>query len=229
MNKYLNEVIFNAEKEYLILKEFSENAAHEFQTPVSIIQSKLDLIIQGDNLNNEQIEAINAAYASVKRISNLYKTLLLLSRIENRRFNQPEAIKLKEKLEEKLKQFEQILTERNIQVEQEYKNPVIVIDSQLLDILLNNVLGNAIRHNIQDGKIKITASGHQLMISNTSADPAMMPQQMFRRFHKIQSRQGNTGLGLAIIKQICDQSDIQVRYWFRESWHTFSFTRTNNL
>ncbi|MHB8208621.1 histidine kinase dimerization/phospho-acceptor domain-containing protein [Mucilaginibacter sp.] len=54
-----------------MLKEFTENASHEIQTPLSIIRSKLDVIIQEDNLSPQQSRAVETAYHSVKRLTNL--------------------------------------------------------------------------------------------------------------------------------------------------------------
>src|SRR6185369_2036650 len=54
MNQTLEKATRQAQEDYLLLKEFTENASHEMQTPLAIMRSKLDLLIQGENLSEEQ-------------------------------------------------------------------------------------------------------------------------------------------------------------------------------
>jgi signal transduction histidine kinase len=114
MNKVLENSINKAESDYVSLREFTENASHELQTPLAIIRSKLDLIVQYKNLNEEQNQALISTYASIKKLKNLGKSLLLLTKIENNQFQKKININIKRKVEEKLLQFEELLTSKNI-------------------------------------------------------------------------------------------------------------------
>ena len=60
-----------------MLKEFTENASHELQTPLAIVRSKLDILIQDENLSETQGRAAEAAYAAIQKMSKLSQSLLL--------------------------------------------------------------------------------------------------------------------------------------------------------
>ncbi|HXB08693.1 MAG TPA: ATP-binding protein, partial [Puia sp.] len=93
---------------------------------------------------------------------------------------------------------------------------------ELLDILLNNLFSNAIRHNIPDGEIHTQLLARSLRLSNTGADDALDSSRIFRRFYKNGSQPDNNGLGLSIIKQICDTTSMQVHYGFAAGRHSFT-------
>src|SRR5260221_14232018 len=76
LNDNLTDTIQKAEEEYRTLKEFTENASHELQTPLAIIRSKLDLLIQKKDLSEEQSEELKEIYMAVKRMSRLSGSLL---------------------------------------------------------------------------------------------------------------------------------------------------------
>jgi len=63
----LKDTIDKVEEEYQILKEFTENASHELQTPLAIIRSKLDLLIQREDLSEAQSEGLKEIYVEIKK------------------------------------------------------------------------------------------------------------------------------------------------------------------
>jgi signal transduction histidine kinase len=224
MNEQVNSMMHSAEKDYVLLKEFTENASHELQTPLSIIRSKLDLIIQGENLSDAQSRAMESAYQGISRLVNLNQSLLLLSKIENHQFNDKSRINLKDKINDKLFQLEEFWLEKKLTVHADINEAYIFANPNLIDILLNNALSNASRHNILNGNITISLTNSQLIISNTGLNSSIDPARIFSRFYKREQHSSNNGLGLSIIKQICDQADILVNYTFQNNQHSFSFT-----
>jgi Signal transduction histidine kinase len=66
MNESLGMAARKAEQDYLLLKEFTENASHELQTPLSIIRSKLEILIQDEDLSHRQSEIVSSAFAAIK-------------------------------------------------------------------------------------------------------------------------------------------------------------------
>jgi signal transduction histidine kinase len=224
LNRQLNSMILNAQKEYTILKEFTENASHEMQTPLGIIRSKLDIIVQGENLSEQQSQAMESAYQSVRRLTNLGQSLLLLSKIENNQFNSITIIDLEDKIKDKIIQLEEFWREKHITVNFLREPAVISANNDLLDILLNNLFSNASRHNIETGIIDVDLKQGKLIVSNTGTNEPIDPVRIYSRFYKQRQHSVNNGLGLAIIKRICDQSQIAVSYYFIDQRHTFSFS-----
>jgi signal transduction histidine kinase len=224
MNARIADMIRNTEKEYALLKEFTENASHEMQTPISIIRTKLDMIVQGENLSDQQSLAMESVYQSVRRLSNLGQSLLLLSKIENNQFSDTALINLEDRINDKVSQLEEVWQEQQITVNCYTESSMIRVNPDLLDILLNNVLGNASRHNIKNGTIDIGLKPGTLTVSNTGGEEPINPARIFTRFYKQQQHSMNNGLGLAIIKQLCDRSRIGVSYHFADHRHHFLFT-----
>lgn len=221
MNASLSQAINGAKDDYRILKEFTENASHETQTPLAIIRSKLDLVIQDEGLSEGQSDALKSAYAAVSRLSKLNQSLLLLAKIENQQFTATEEINLKEKMEEKLLQFTEFW-EGNIKLKTEITPSMIKANPELIDILLNNLLSNAGRHNVEGGGISISLQPGKLTISNTAKQNGLDTKKLFNRFYKEAQYSQHNGLGLSIVKQICEHSNLNISYDFIDQHHTFS-------
>ena len=221
LNENLKDTIQKAEEEYQVLKEFTENASHELQTPLAIIRSKLDLIIQREDLSEAQSEEMKEIYAEVKKLSRLSGSLLLLAKIENHQFAQVSVINLKERIEKKIQQFQELWKNNEINLNNHMQEAGIRANGDLTEILLNNLLSNASRHNIKGGAIDIHLQANQLTVSNTGSAKALDAKRIFRRFYKEETNSRHNGLGLSIIKQICEQSHIQIAYSYKNGKHVF--------
>jgi len=93
LNVSLNYMTSKMYKDYVNMKEFTENAAHEMQTPVAVVQSKLELLLQDSNLKDEQVQSILLSVNALRRLSSLNEGLLLLAKIENNQYETTEEIK----------------------------------------------------------------------------------------------------------------------------------------
>jgi signal transduction histidine kinase len=220
MDETLKKATSQARNDYFLLKEFTENASHEMQTPLAIIRSKLDLFIQNENLSEDQSKTMQSAYLAVERLTRLNHSLLLLAKIGNNQYAEISSINFKQKLEEKIEAFHELWQSQNIAVTTSLTRAVVKMNPELADILLNNLLSNATRHNFTGGSITIDLPGKQLKISNSSMHNDLDSPHLFSRFYK-QDGKGNNGLGLSIIKQICDISGLEIHYIFEDRHHTF--------
>jgi signal transduction histidine kinase len=216
-----NAVISMSEKvnqEYHSLKNFTENASHEMQTPLAILNARLDLMIQNENLSELEIGQVQEMYEAVNRLTRLNKSLLLLTKIENRQFSEAEPIQLNQIIEEKIVQFADQIKAHNITIETDIQPLALKMNHHLAEILINNLFSNAIHHNLENGTITISLENEELMISNTGPNDNIDPEKLFDRFQKGTMSEG-LGLGLAIVKQICDQYNFMVRYSFVDDLH----------
>lgn len=207
-------------QDYEMLKNFTDNASHEMQTPLAIINSKLDLLIQDQHLGAQHLQQLQAMYDAVGRLSKLNQSLLLLTKIENRQFTHTDLVALASLIQKKLVQFEDLVRARNLTVNTTLDNGDLRMNAYLADILLNNLLVNAIRHNQDGGQLNIHLTKDALLISNTGPALSFDPTTIFDRFTK-GSHSDGTGLGLAIVKQICDNHGLPLSYDWRNHWHIF--------
>ncbi len=220
MNDHFTKAAENATRDYRNLKEFSENASHEIQTPLAIMRSSLDLLTQ-ENMTARQSELLQSVYASVRKLSRLQQSMLLLTKIDNRQFEQTGSIRIDLALQEKMHQFQELLLPKNLTCTLDLADTIIPANKELLEILLNNLFSNAIRHNTPNGSIYVKCKERSLIIGNTGIDQPLDPDRIFRRFYRNSDQSENSGLGLSIIKQICDTTALQVLYEFENSLHRF--------
>ena len=206
--------------DYKDLKAFTENASHELLTPIAVINSKLDTLLQTDNFSPQQSKLLNDLYSAVSRLTRLNQSLLLLVKIENHLLGGNEQINLRLMIEELIIQFEEIFQDKGLKVNYELEDKELHANPYLIDVLLNNLLSNAIRHNHHGGSINIRLTGDELTIKNTGDETALQIDQLFKRFHKSSSSEGS-GLGLTISKQICDNLGYTLDYDFSGHLHTF--------
>jgi signal transduction histidine kinase len=223
--QYLNTVLTNAlskaQQDYQTLKEFTENASHELQTPLAVIQSKLDLLIQDEHLSENESGIIQSAYDAVQNLNKLNQSLLLLAKIENKQFSETTVIDLKEMLQNKLSQFNDLWKSRNIQVQANLSEKSIRGNKYLVEILLNNLLSNATKHNIENGFIHIILND-DLEITNSGILHSLDESFLYKRFSSQNKEAGNYGLGLSIVQQICIASGYTSAYNFSPpNVHTF--------
>jgi signal transduction histidine kinase len=202
------------------LKQFTENASHEMRTPLAVITAKLDMLIQDETLKRSQYEQLTDIYTATGKLSRLNHALVLLVKIENNLIHDEEKIELDEVLSEKLKHFQELLASKNIQLKKELHHQALTASKYLTDILLNNLLSNAIRHNIDHGNLTILLTNGMLVIQNSGVPTPLNPEQVFERFQKSQKSDG-TGLGLAIVKNICNMYGWKVNYDYNDQLHTF--------
>jgi len=201
------------------LKEFSENASHEMQTPLAIMKSKIELLLQSSTLTKEQSEQLQSIYQAGNRLSKLNKTLLLLAKVENQQFSDKEEISFKNLIEKQLENYEDFIINKKITVHKELSGHICSANMILVDTLISNLLSNAIKHNIPNGKINILYNMDTLIFSNTGNTLKGAPENLFNRFKKESTLKDSLGLGLAIIKQICDVNQWQLNYTCKENLH----------
>jgi signal transduction histidine kinase len=209
-------------KNYTSQKEFNENSAHELQTPLAIIRNKLELLIQSKNLTDDDMALIESMFFTINRLTQLNKSLILLSKIENDQYGDLTKIDIDILLVTILDYFEEFISDKNIKLELDLeKLKPFSSNIVLIETLLTNLISNAIKHNVEGGHITIrTYSNNILEIKNTGAALEVDPERMFGRFSKNSTTETSVGLGLAIVKKICDYYNFSISYTNLKNEHT---------
>ncbi|MHB1179452.1 MAG: sensor histidine kinase [Daejeonella sp.] len=223
LNNALDKLIGDNMKAYQMQKEFTENASHELQTPLAIFQSKLDILLQQPSLTIEQI--IQSLYEASARLSRVNRNLLLLSKIENKQFPETEIIDMVEIVNDVLPYFSEQCLSNNLKItlHTETKGLVVEANKGLCEIMINNLILNAVSHNLPNGSIVLLLENNKLTISNPGLK-SLDTATLFKRFSKASSNAHNTGLGLAIVEQICLLQNWRISYSFENNAHLFSVT-----
>ncbi|WP_461448527.1 sensor histidine kinase [Mucilaginibacter sp.] len=220
LNEAVAKMSARAITEYQGLKTFTENASHEMMTPLSVITSKLDLLIQDERLDSEQLNQITDIYSASNKLARLNQSLLILVKIDNDLLQDNETLDLSVVIFEKAQQFQEIIKNKNITLTTELHELEITASKYLIDLMINNLFSNAIRHNKATGEIKIGISGRTLYFHNSSNQSELDSELIFNRFYKGKTSDG-TGLGLAILKNICNNYGFEISYKYSDELHIF--------
>lgn len=224
LNASLNSMTTKIHNDYVNMKEFTENAAHEMQTPLAVVQSKMELLLQDTNLNDNQVQSIMDASTALSRLSKLNQSLLLLAKIENNQYETNETVDLPDIIKKYLKLFDELIKDKQLITETHFEEELILnLHPLLADSLVSNLLGNAVKYNYPGGKIIITADNNKFQISNTSQLPPIDAGHLFKRFNKTKNATDTSnGLGLAIVKRICDTHNLSITYAEEKGIHQFT-------
>lgn len=227
LNQSFEKLIHTNLKIFRKQREFVENAAHELQTPLAIFQNQLELLMQDEHLTEAQAEIIQKMELSVKRLNRLNKNLLLLSKLEQGNFP-PKNLNLSQILNTSIDLFRHQFDHSKLNFKQNVESDVYVdANPLLLESLLNNLLSNCIKHNLEGGSIEITLNNKQVQLSNSGLK-ALDTEQLFERFQKTNSSADGNGLGLSIVKKIADLNQWQINYHFEKNMHYFELNFKNS-
>ena len=232
LNKVLIAMTERIKNDYYNLKEYTENASHELQTPIAVIISKMELLLQSDCMQEKELKTISDAYEASTKLSRLTNTLLLLSKIGNRQFPEVKKVDLTQIIDTQLSFLEDVIESKKISMNSPTKPYFVEMNPYLAEILISNLLKNAIRHNHNNGTISITANEKQFTIANSGERIQGTSDDIFKRFYKSSTSDSSVGLGLAIVQKICEVSGFKAVYSYANNLHNFSIIfhpGTNNL
>lgn len=218
LNKALVQLTKRNHQSYISQKEFTENAAHELQTPLAIIRTKLELLMQASEMNGEQAELISDLYDATDRINRLNKSLLLLSQIENSGTIEQQPVNLRNLVERNLHLYLDAFKSKGITPVVVGSNPTLHTNLALFEILISNLISNAARFSPTGGSVLVQFSDHELSVSNTG-DELQNPGKIFDRFHRESNQKNGIGLGLTISKQICNVLGFDLHYRYADNQH----------
>lgn len=220
LNSVVSIMLKKATTDYNEIKNFTENASHEIQTPLAIIKLKLELLSQSD-LEEEQMNTIQVISETTNRLSKLNQSLILLTKIDNNQFKEAEEINLSSLLLHHLSNYEELLQAKQIRLSKNITPGVkLIMNETLADILITNLLTNAIKHNTGEGRLEIHLDKHLFAVSNTGETLVTDPSLFFERFKKESSATDSLGLGLSIVKKISDTYGFITTYSYLKGVHT---------
>lgn len=223
LNEKMQNMIDRNEALFQQQKVFIENASHELQTPLAITINKLELLLEDSDLNENQLTEINETKEILHRMVGLNRSLLMLTKIENRQFDETSLVSFNRIQEDLIEDFKEILEYKKITLNYTNKGSFnFQANQNLIIILLSNLLRNAIRYNIDHGRIDISIAKNEIKIGNTSDLPPLNPNVIFERFYKYSKDKNAIGLGLSIVDSIIKTyPELNIEYNFEENMHVF--------
>jgi len=222
MQNLFSDMVERIDEDYSNLKQYTENMAHEIQTPLTVIRNKLENLLTDEKWMLEKGEEIKIIYDETNYLSKLGQSLNLITRIENREFTDAREIKTKAVIEKHLAAIQESFELNKLKVKTnlsaEHK---LYLDPVLLDIILKNLIRNAIQYASNVSPIVIESTPATLTISNHGNELPFAKEKLFDRFQRNNNSNKSLGLGLAIVKKICDLNNLVIKYRYSDQQHIF--------
>ncbi len=222
LNTSLNSMTERIHQDYHALKMFTENASHEMQTPLAVIRSKVESLLQLSEGKEAMVHQLMTIEDATLKLSRLHQSLLLLTKLENRQFELSTPVDLTAILHTKLEERESLINAKELIVSVAAEEVYLSFHQHLAEIMINNLLNNVIRYTPLCGTVSIRLSKESLSIKNYAADGPLDNEKLFQRFYKKEQSAESTGLGLAIVKEICTLAGFRIQY--RYAFHEHEFT-----
>lgn len=230
LSKVVTEVLESNIRSYYNQKQLIENASHEIQTPLAIALNKLQLLAENPELSEQAVKEVFQTIETLERLTRLNRSLLLLSKIENKQFLKEEIVDFNHLLKEVVEDFRDQMEFKEVELSLVSETELLVrMNPELARILVTNLVKNAVRHTVKKGRIEVLIRDKMLQISNTGRETALDPDKVFHRFYKESDSTASTGLGLAIVQSIADSSACTVGYDYALGVHRFVVIFGNSI
>jgi len=221
LNNEMESLTAKLQTDYRNLKQFTEDVSHEMQTPLAILQVKIETLMNDVNLSEQQFNNFSSFQVDISRLKQLNKKLIILAKIDNNQFTTTETVCINTILKESILNFIELA---NVEIQLESSTEInVMMDKSLAIILCNNLLSNAVKHNKESNQIFVKVENSTMQIFNSGEQALSQPDQLFVRFYKESKKPNSTGLGLSIVKKICNYYGFAPSYNFCENEHQHNF------
>jgi two-component system OmpR family sensor kinase len=196
----------------LLLDTFIKDTTHELNTPVSTILTNIELIDKESLGSKELAKKINRIEIGAKTISNIYDDLTYLM-LHNKLLSHDEDINLSELMFQRVEYFKSLATIKKIEIQTILNAETLLhADAKKLSKLIDNILSNAIKYNRVGGTILIVLSAKNLTIKDSGRGIKQESlHAMFERYSRFDKSVGGFGIGLSIVKMICDEYGFRIK------------------
>ena len=195
-------------------RAFTQHAAHELQTPLAVIKAQAELLLQSPQLEEADMEPLGEIIQQANRLSKINGALILLTKIEQAHFTDETWVDLEATLRNLIHHFEDLIEANGLKVDTTVNGPKprVFMSQTLAEILLANLLQNAIRYNVPSGWINLEINPEGLVMSNPGKPLTRPAAELFERFTRSNELEESMGLGLSIVQRIADAYDLTVTY-----------------
>ena len=227
LNDSVTACIHRIEEVYERERRFIGDASHELQTPLAVCQNRIEMLMDDATLTEQQMLELAKMQQTISELIRLNKTLLFLSKIENNQYIEHTEVNVNTKLHRQLEMLAEVYESKDITINLYEKSQWILrANDELITSLVSNLLRNAYIHSQSHSTIDIYIKEGALSIANTSDGVELDATRLFDRFYRgNHGKKHSNGLGLSIVKAICEASHLKVSYTFEQDKHIFTISR----
>jgi len=207
-----------------LLDNFIKDTTHEINTPISIINTNIELVNESA-LNKREIKILNRVKIASRTLESIYKDLKFLT-LESGKELESIEFNLKELIQERVEYFALAIDSKKIDIELLLEDSYIVANPQLIARVVDNLLSNAIKYNRVKGNIIITLKQGELMVQDGGIGIKKEHlSRLFERYSRFNTAEGGFGIGLNIVKHIADKYNLNIQIESEENIGTKVFIR----
>lgn len=223
LNASVSACIRRIEEVYERERRFIGDVSHELQTPLAVCQNRIELMMNESQLTEQQMVELVKIRQTLSELIRMNKTLLFLSKIENNQYIEHTEVTLNTKLHHQMEMLAEVYEAKCITINiYEKEQWTLHANDELMTSLVSNLLRNAYIHSQPHSTIDVYIKKGILSIANTGDSDALDAARLFDRFYRGQYTQKHSnGLGLSIVKAICEASHLNVNYTFEQGKHIF--------
>lgn len=208
---FLSKMFLKPLRNYITkLDDFIKDTTHELNTPISAIMMSIETIDK-NALDEKTLKKISRIDVAARTIFNLYQDLSFLT-LRDRAVGKIENVDLKSLASERILYFEPLADVKGVRFETHLDDAAIAADKNKITLVLDNLLSNAVKYNRKNGLIIVTLRGGYLSVSDTGIGIEVGKlEDIFTRYSRFDDASGGFGIGLSIVKIICDEYGIEIR------------------
>jgi signal transduction histidine kinase len=219
LDNTLRELMYKMGRLFENEKQTTANISHELLTPVSILRSKLENLLDSPDLNHQQAVKIEESLKTIYRLKTMVNSLLLIARLESQQYLKEDDFQISQVIDEAIEELLPLSDDKEIQFIKNLDAGIFMTKANkaLLFTMFYNVLNNAIKFTPEGGTISVSTvndrSGQSVTVTDTGngMDQAQI-DRLFSRFKKksVPDETGS-GIGLAIARSIADFHHIKIK------------------
>jgi signal transduction histidine kinase len=216
----INGLLHRIEQAVAREKQFTADASHELRTPLAVLKGTLEVLVRKPRRPEEYVESVALGIREIDRLAQLVDQLLLLARFENNTRSTRRELSVLSCVHDVLYRRRADLSAKRIRVDvQDGDLPPTLSDPYLVDLILDNLLANAIKYSPDGSTIRVGLGpvGERLRCTITDEGIGIRPEDLGRIFDPLYRSDalahkhiGGTGLGLSIVAKACQQLGIEL-------------------
>jgi len=202
---------------FALEKQFIANVSHELLTPISILSSRFENMLNTPDISEEHENKLYASLKTLSRLTLIINSLLLISKVENNQYLKTEKVNLRLELEDIYGELEDRIVDKNLNYSLSLTDDFEFIGNKaLIHILLMNLINNAVKYNNEGGFIRINGAKYESHFQLDIVDGGFgmskeLLETAFDRFKRGNTEENGFGLGLAIVQSIAKFHKIEIK------------------